>query len=742
MRKFTVSMCMVISWLLIPLLSFSDDNNFQSVREALVSQSRFSGSAGPSNITWINDGNQFSYQTFNANSRRMEIRIMDPANDTDELLFDGEGLTFSDSDDEFTFESFQWSENSRYILFETNFRPIYRHSGIADYYFYSLDDQELNLVVRDAGSAELSPDNSKIGFERDGEIFIYTFEDETEIQLTFDAEEHIFNGRFGWVYEEEFVIAQAWEWSPDSRHIAFWQEDERDVPVFQMTDFSGQHAEYEKIRYPKVGDTNPKVRIGVIDVENGERIWLETGEDSDSYIPRIYWTADPDILAILHLNREQNHLKLFFFNVRSGERNLVLQEQSDYWIDIMNFFEGIDDLFFFPDQFEQFFWISDRSGYRHIYRYDYDGQLINQVTSGNWDVRNVHGINADEEKIYYVSTQVSPLERHLYQIEFNGRYRTQLSRSTGRHSFNVSPNGLYYIDRYSNIDTPTQVELWETNADRLKVIEANYGVTDFTKANNYAPREIFRFNTTDGIELHGLLIKPPDFDDSKTYPLILDVYGGPGGQSVYNQFETRAWFQYLAQQGFIIAAVNNRGSGGRGRDFEKVVYRNLGYWEANDFAETANYLGNRPYVDSNRMAIRGHSYGGYMAALTMMLYPEVFKAGIAAAPVTDWKLYDSIYTERYMGLISNNESGYTESAPITHAEKLEGELLLVHSAMDENVHLQHTMQLLTALTDAGKDAELRIYPPGAHGVAYHFESFVLLQEVYTNFLKRHLLTDY
>lgn len=710
---------------------------YSSLREALMSGGLRAGN-GPRSVNWIDEGNRFSFITENRDNGRTEIRAHDPESGNEELIFDGSGITFPDSDKPFSYRSFQWAGDSRHLLFESNFRPVYRRSGIADYYFYSLDNQSLQLVAKDAGSAELSPDGSMIGFERNGNMFIYNFETGEETRLTNDATEHVFNGRFGWVYEEEFGLAQAWSWSHDSKYIAFWQEDESHVPVFQMTDFSGTHSDYVKIRYPKVGDVNPLVRIGVVNVLTGASQWLDTGESPDSYIPRIYWTSDPQKIALVHLNRDQNHLKLFSFDLWNGQRRLMMEETSDQWIDIFNFFEGINHHFFFPEGVREFFWISDRDGNRHLYRYHYDGRLLNQVTSGGWDVSYVHAVDSRAEIVYFSSTEASPLERQLYGIRFDGSQKQQISTEPGRHSLDVSPNTAYYIDRWSSINTPTQVALRKMDGTEIRLLEENSSVTEFTEEHFYAPRELFTFTTSDSTDLDGYIVKPLGFDESKQYPLLLNIYGGPGAQSVYNQFESNSWVQYLAQEGWVVASINNRGSGGYGREFEKIVYRNLGHHEARDFVETARHLAAYPWIDGERMAIRGHSYGGYMAALTMVLHPGVFSAGIAGAPVTDWRLYDTIYTERYMGQLSDNPGGYTNSSVAHHAKNLDGRLLLVHSAMDENVHMQHTMQLVKALTDSGKDADLRIYPPGAHGVSYNTQSYLLLYEVYTNYLMNHL----
>jgi len=712
-----------------------EKQRYSSVKEALSKSSQLSGSNGPRNVNWIDDGNRYSYMKYNEETENMEIRAYDPASEEDELIFNSANHTFPESDSTFEYSSFQWSEDSKYLVFQSNFRPVYRRSGISDYYLYSVKDGSLNLLVEDARTAELSPDGSKIGYERDGDLFVYDLDDEEETQLTDSAKEYFYNGRFGWVYEEEFGLAQAWVWSPDSKKIAYWQTDERHVNIFQMTDYSGQHPKYKKIPYPKVGDENPKVKIGVVNVESGQQQWMDT--PSDGYIPRIYWTANENKLATVHLNRAQNHLKLFFNDVNNGERRLVMEEQSDAWIDVFDFFAGIDHLFFFPKDSEEFFWISDRNGWSHIYRYGYDGSVKNQVTSGKWEVTYVHTVDYRNNRIYFTSTQESPLERHLYSVNFSGRNKTKHTQAEGTHDISMGSNSKYYIDRYSNTSTPTQVELWSTMNGKMEVLEDNASVNNFTEKHVYAPRELFSFTTSDGQQLDGYMIKPIDFDPDKEYPLVLNIYGGPSAQGVYNSWESGGWNQYLAQEGYVVVNVNNRGSGGYGSEFEKIVYKQLGKWEANDFVETARFMGDKNWVDSGRMAIRGHSYGGYMTTYTLFNYPNVFEVGISTAPVTDWRFYDSIYTERYMGLLENNEEGYEQSSSITHAQKLKGNLLLSHSTMDENVHVQNTMQLLTELTGNGQEVDLQIYPPGAHGVAFNTASYYLLYTSYADYLNRH-----
>ena len=707
-----------------------------SVEEAVAAGSALAGRAGPRSVNWIDGGERFAYTSPNPETRREEIKRYDPATLKEDLLLDTRELVLPGQTQPMQYRSFQWARDSKHLLFQTNFRPIFRRSGLADFYLYSIPEKSLQPVAKDARTAQLSPDGRLAGLERGGDMYVYDLAGKQERRLTTGGSDSIFNGAFDWVYEEEFGLAQAWKWSKDSKYIAFWQTDERGVPVVQLTNYEGRHPDWMKVAYPKVGDHNPRVRIGVADVNTGKTVFLDwtdtTATAAEHYIPRIYWTSDNNTLAVLTLNRAQNHAKLFFYDVMTGKRRLIMEEKSDKWIDIFDFFAGVEDYLYFPEGLREFLWVSDRDGYQHIYRYDYNGKLLNQVTKGNFMVTRVEAINPTTRTIYYASTEVTPLERHLYAVKFDGKSKRKLTEARGNHAFNMSPNGKYYIDTWSNTTTPRQVELWSTVPRKLVTFEDNKAVLQRLQTHAYSPLELFKFTTSDGATLDGSMIRPPDFDPNKKYPVIVSIYGGPGSQQVYNSFTSQGWNQYLAQQGFIVVGLNNRGSGNYSRDFQKQVYKQLGKWESKDFAEVAKYLGRQAYVDSTRMSIHGTSYGGYMTIMTMLQYPDVFKTGISNSPGTDWKLYDTIYTERYMGLLSENKSGYDASSVLTHAKNLKGHLLLVHSGLDENVHPQHTMQFITALTAAGKDAELRFYPLGAHGAAYDQQSYTTMLKVYAN----------
>ena len=711
---------------------------YANLQQAIVSGAQLTGSQGPRSVNWIEGGSKFSFIDGQA-----LIKTFSPNDQKEAVIFDGSQLTFPNTDKPFTYDSFQWSKDAKNILFQANFRPVYRRSGVSDYYVYSVAGKALKLVANNAQTAELSPDGQKIGYERGGNLFVFDFATQQETQLTDDAKPSFYNGRFGWAYEEEFGLAQAWDWSPDSKFIAFWQSDERQVPIYKLTDYKGFDEKYDSLPYPRVGDQNPTVRIGVIEIGNKAnpgraKQWMKV-ELGDGYIPRIYWTTQEGQLTLVHLNRKQNHLRLFMANARTGDAKQIMEEKSTTWIDVFDFFAGINHLLYFPAGVQEFYWVSDRTGYSHLYRYDYSGKLLNAVTSGNWEVTYVHRIDPKTKNVYFTSTEASPLERQLFVADVDGKNKRRLTMAPGKHTVNFSPNGQYFIDKYSSVSTPTQVELRDTKGKLIKTLETNKKVADYVVSHAYAPKELLNFTTSDGQRIDISMIKPLDFDPAaKKYPVVVDIYGGPGAQSVYNEFATTGWHQWLAQTGYVVVSVNNRGSGGYGRDFEKIVYEKLGKYESQDFAQTAAYLAKQPWVDANRMAIRGHSYGGYMSSYTMLTHPGVFKVSLVGAPVTDWRLYDSIYTERYMGLLPENDEKYKVSAVSTYAKNLAGKMFIAHSTMDENVHVRNTFQLMNALEDAGKDADLRIYPPGAHGVAYSAATQLLLFQQYTNYLETNL----
>ena len=732
-------LCFVALVICLPFIAGAQEKQrFASLDEAMQSSAILNGRQGPRGVNWIEGGKRFSYTDRDARTGTPVIRIYDPATGRDTALFTTTGLTFPGTTQSFSYDGFQWAQDSKHLVFQSNFQPIFRRSGISDFYIYSLADRSMQVATKGARTGELSPNGSMLGFERDGDMYITTLSNHQEKRLTRDASEHVYNGHFDWVYEEEFVLAQAWKWSPDSRYIAYWQLNDSAEPVIQISDYSGFHQEWEKLRIPQVGDSNATVRIGVVNASTGQNVWLDTGEKGEFYIPRIYWTSRPDTLAIITLNRPQNTMKLFFFDVKTGGRRQVMSETSKTWLDVYDFYAGVDDMMTFPADSREFFWLSDRDGYQHLYRYDYSGKLINQVTRGNWSVTRVEGSDAKNQTIYFTSTAASPLERQLYSVRFDGAGQRRITTAAGNHRINMAPTATFFLDRYSSLQQPTQVEMWAAPGTKLRTLEANASVTKWLETHAYSWPEIFTFTTSDGARVDGSIVKPIPFDPNKRYPVIFDIYGGPGSQQVYNQFSPSGWTQWLAQSGYIIVGLNNRGTNNYGSAFMKVVYKQLGKYEALDFAEAARYLAQQSYVDAKRVAIIGTSYGGYSTVFTMEMYPDLFPVGVANSAVGDWRLYDTIYTERYMSLLGDNLKGYVESAPIEQAPKMRGNLLVIHSMLDDNVHPQNTMQLLTAFTNAGRDAEVRIYPPGRHGAAYNAQSGRLIRLATLEYLARHL----
>jgi dipeptidyl-peptidase-4 len=713
-----------------------DKTRFASLDEAIRSGGALNGSNGPANVNWIDGGARYSYITRGKDGE--EIRATDPATGADTLLFTAKGLTFPGTTEPFTYQSFQWSQDSKYLVFQANFKQIYRRSGTSDYFGYSRAIHTLRPAAKGARTAELSPDGRTLGLERDGDMYVYDLATGKETRLTTDAHGTVYDGHFDWVYEEEFGLAQAWNWSPDDRYLAYWQLDEGPEPVVQFSDYSGVHQAWDTIRIPQPGDSNPTVRIGVSDVTTGRQVWLDTGEGPDTYIPRIYWTSEKDTLAVVTLDRHQNQMKLFFFNVTTGGRRLVMTDRSSTWIDVFDFYAGVQDMLSFPAGTREFFWLSDRDGYQHIYRYDYSGKVLDQVTRGKWEATRIQGIDTRTRTIYYTGTEASPLERQLYSVRFDGSHGRRLTTAAGTHLIDLSPDTRYYIDRWSSVTTPRQVELWATSGKMLKKLEDNAKVSAWVTAHAYSPNTLFKFTTSDGVQLDGSLVLPVPFDSSKRYPLIFAVYGGPGSQEVYNSWGGSGLSQWLAQQGFIVVGLNNRGTNNYGSAFMKLVYKHLGQWESHDFAEAARYLATKPWVDGKHIAIMGTSYGGYSTVYTMARYPDLFTVGVANSAVTDWRLYDDIYTERYMSLPSDNLAGYDSSSAVVLAPRITGHLLMIHSMMDDNVHPQNTMQFLTAMANAGHDVDLRIYPPGHHGAAYNLESFLLIEHATTEWLTRWL----
>lgn len=624
-----------------------------------------------------------------------------------------------------------FSLDKRYILF-TGSLPARRLKTGGNFYLYDIQTKTLKQITNtDEPQAiiKFSPNGKFISFVRNNNLFVYEISTGTFKQLTFDGSETILNGLFDWVYEEEFGIIDGYEWSPDSRFIAFWRLDQSNVPIFKLIDYEYTYLKVIDQRYPYAGFPNSTVKIGIVDVQTGESKYIDFGNE-DIYIPRIKWTNDPNILSYQKLNRLQNKLELILYNIKTGESKTILTEESKTWVDVH------DHLFFLKDG-KHFIWASERDGWFHIYFYGIDGKLINQITKGEFEVDQICFIDEKNGRIYYTSTEVSPLERHLYVIDFKGRNKKRLTKESGWNNPDFSPSGKFYINNYSNITRPPVWELYDNTEKFIRTIVDN--PKDILAGYDKGEVTFETVETSDGVKLNAWMIKPANFDSTKKYPVLFYVYGGPGSQTVRNAYlGNYLWYQYLAQNGYIIFSVDGRGTGARGKAFKDIIYKNLGYYESKDQAESALYLIKKyKFVDETRIGIWGWSYGGYMSSLTLFKYGDIFKLAVAVAPVATWKLYDTIYTERYMQTPELNPEGYEESSVLKYADKLRGKYLVIHGTTDDNVHWQNTIQLVDRLQKAGKQFSVMFYPNKDHSIAGQNTRYHLFTLI-TNFIIENL----
>jgi dipeptidyl-peptidase-4 len=645
-------------------------------------------------------------------------------------------LRLNQTDPPFRFTTYQWSPDEKQILFISappEREYLSRLTPAGNIFLYDLSSKSFRRLTNVADpqyNVKFSPDGKFVGFVRNNNIYALDIASGAEHQLTEDGAEHIINGKFDWVYEEEFEISDGWQWSPDSKHIAFWRLDENRVPEYTLTEWDSLHLQLIPMRYPKAGEPNSIVKIGVVDFQSSLTQWMDIGTNDDIYIPRIQWTLDPTVLSIQRMNRGQNILELLYADISTGATRTVLKETDDKWIDVTN------DLTFLKNG--SFIWPSERDGYRHLYLYKNDGTLLNQITKGKWEVESFYGVDEKTDDVYYSSTEVSPLERQIYKIQLDGKNKHRLTTILGTHTANFSPSCQYFLDTYSNISTPPKIALLNSDGNILSVIEENSisALDDI----QLGKTTFLSFTTADGVQLNASIMKPADFDSTKKYPVLVYTYGGPGSQVVLNMWERTSdvlWYTYLGQHGYLIFMVDNRGTGARGKEFKTAVYRNLGKWEVNDQVEGAKYLSSLQYVDKDRIGIWGWSYGAYLTSMVILNGADYFKAAIAVAPVTSWRYYDNIYTERYMGTPQNNPAGYVESSPITHASKLKGKFLLIHGTSDDNVHFQNTANFVSALEKANKQFSTMFYPDKNHGI-YGGVTRLNLYTLMTNFILTNL----
>lgn len=626
------------------------------------------------------------------------------------------------------FDSYQFSPDGSKVLIATETTPIYRHSYTAVHYLYPVKRNDKgvttnNIVEKlsDGGPQQapvFSPDGNLVAFVRDNNIFLVKLlYGNSESQVTEDGKlNSVLNGIPDWVYEEEFGFNRALEFNADNTMLAYVRFDESEVPSYTFPLFAGEAPRNNALqdypgeytyKYPKAGYPNSKVSVHTFDIKSKVTRQVKLPIDADGYIPRIRFTQDPNKLAIMTLNRHQNHFDMYFADPRSTVCKLALRDESPYYINENVF----DNIRFYPDNFS---FVSDKSGYPHLYWYSMNGNLIKQVTSGNYEVKSFIGWNPDTNEFYYTSNEESPMRQAVYKIDRKGK-KVKLSNQQGTNSPIFSSSMKYFMNKFTSLDTPMLITLNDNTGKVLKTLVTNDKLKEKLAGYAIPQKEFFTFKTTEGVDLNGWMMKPVNFDPSKRYPVLMFQYSGPGSQQVLDKWGI-SWETYMASLGYVVACVDGRGTGGRGSEFQKCTYLNLGVKEAKDQVEAAKYLGGLPYVDKGRIGIWGWSFGGYMTIMSMSEGTPVFKAGVAVAAPTNWKYYDTVYTERFMRTPKENAEGYKAASAFSRADTLHGNLLLVHGMADDNVHFQNCTEYAEHLVQLGKQFDMQVYTNRNHGI--------------------------
>ncbi|WP_427871872.1 S9 family peptidase [Flavobacterium sp. MMS24-S5] len=704
-------------------------------QQKITVENVFSGTfraKGMDELQSLKNTNQYTVLNIDQASRSMQIDLYDFATlkKVSNLIDTKNHKELADGIDSYTFDA-----SEKKILIACHSSKIFRHSFTADYYLYDIAAKSLiKLVDFQIQEPTFSPDGTKIAYAKENNLYVYDVASKKSTAITTDGKKNaVINGITDWVYEEEFAFVRAFDWSKDSKKVAYIRFDESQVPEFSMSIFHKDlYPKIETFKYPKAGEKNSEVSLHIYDVAAAATKKVDLGKYNDFYIARMQWTNDANVLCAQVLNRHQDNLDLLFVDGNTAASKVVLNEKDKAYVDIN------DNLTFLKDN--SFIWTSEKDGFNHIYVYDKNGKLKNQVTKGNWEVVSYYGFDEKTKTIFYQSTENGSINRDLYRIGLDGKNKVRLSSKTGTNKATFSPNFQYFINTYSSATQPTVYTLNDAKAGKeIQVIENNQDLADKLKAYNLPSKEFIVLKTAKGNELNAWILKPKDFDPSKKYPVFMFQYSGSGSQQVANQWNNSNdyWFLSLTQQGYIVACVDGRGTGYKGADFKKVTQKELGKYEVEDQIDAAKVIGAYSYVDASRIGIFGWSYGGFMASNCIFQGNDVFKMAIAVAPVTNWRFYDSVYTERYMQTPQENASGYDQNSPINHVSKLKGKFLLIHGSGDDNVHVQNSMQMMEALIQANKQFDSQIYPDKDHGI-YGGNTRVQLYTKMTNFIKENL----
>ena len=667
-------------------------------------------------LVWTPDGKRITYvETIGAGKdARRELWVADPATGQRSVLVPSDkwdaALTNLAADNtqatglgRHAPPLYQWAPSGEAILFQ----------GATSLAWYDLKSQSSRTLVsgkEELADPKISPDGKTVSFIRGHNLWAVSTADGKERALTQGGTEDVRKGELDWVYPEELSLTTAYWWSPDSASVAYLEMDQRKVSQFSLINFESYTGEATLQRYPVPSGANPIVHVYVVSAAGGAPRLMDTGAQTDIYLPRVNWVPDSNHLAIQRLNREQNNLDLLLADASNGKSTSILTEKAADWVNVH------DDLQFLKDS-KRFLWSSERTGYRHLYLYDLNGKLLAQLTKGEWEVSGIDAVDEAKSLVYLTATEKSPIERQLYRVSLDGSGFSRISKEAGTHGIRFSPTGASYIDTYSNAMTPPRRDTYAADGSKLSTLEEDR-VPELAEFHP-SPVEFFAIKSHDGVSLNCSMIKPPNFDPSNKYPVLTFTYGGPHAQVVLNAWSRTAtflWHQMMAQKGYIIFSLDNRGSAGRGHGFEAPVHLHLGAQELADQRDGAAWLRGQPYVDANRLGIWGWSYGGHMTLHAMFEAGDIYKVGFAGGPVTDWHFYDTIYTERYMGLLPKNEQNYKDSSPIKHAGNFRGKLLIAHGQGDDNVHYSNTLLLIDELIRNGKYVEVMAFPGRGHGV--------------------------
>src|SRR5213595_3242997 len=684
-------------------------------------------------ITWMKDGKAYTAIEQDA-SGNTDLYQVDALTGMKRLLVRGADLVPPGGGKPIVIEEYRFSGDGSKLLLFTNSARVWRQNTKGTFYVWDLAGKRLGPVSARPGYqqfAKFSPDGRMVGFVRDNNLYVTDLATGAETALTTDGGENVINGTSDWVYEEELDLRDAFRWSPDGSRIAFWRLDQSAIRPFYLQDFDSLYAPLVLVRYPKSGTANSDVTIGVVELGTGRTSWVDLGLDKDIYVAAMDFAGSPDEVWLTRLNRHQNRLDLMLADAKSGASRVIMTDRDSAWVDANqpHWIAGG----------KQFLFLSEREGYDQVYLFNRDGSLVRRVTPGGWDVFELLGADEQAKVLYFTGAIDGPLARPLLRIGLDGKGLTRISTEPGTHGVQFNPTFQMYVDTYSRAGVPPVQTLRRADGTLVRTIADDAKLAAQVTALGVNRPEFITIRTADGVELNAWVIKPKGFDPSRRYPLLMNVYGGPGSQTVTDSWggPNYLWHQLLAQDGYLIASVDNRGTGGRGARFMKMTYLHLGRYETADQIAAARWFATQPYVDPDRIGIWGWSYGGYMASRSMFLGRGVFKAALVVAPVTDWRFYDTIYTERYMRTPGENASGYDESSSLAYADSLKGSLLLVHGTGDDNVHFQNSVRLVERLEGANKQFDMRIYHNKTHAIAGG-NTRENLYGLFTAWLKSHL----